>query len=108
MILSCIGFWSLYTFISFSFSTRWGIFSALTLLSCVEKSCSVLNLVAVERDWVRTPQLSSKASLIENLYQVVVIAENDEPGLQSTLQISFRPLVEAQNDRTALRVNFKC
>ncbi len=57
VILSCIGFWGLDTFTRISFSTRWGIFSALTLLSCVEKPCSVLNLVAVERDWVNRTTL---------------------------------------------------
>lgn len=29
------------------------LFSALVLLACVEKLCSVMNLVSVERDWVR-------------------------------------------------------
>jgi iron-regulated transporter 1 len=32
----------------------WGnwIFGALVILACVEKLCSVMNLIAVERDWV--------------------------------------------------------
>ena len=29
-----------------------GLFAAVVLLACVEKLCSVMNLVAVERDWV--------------------------------------------------------
>ena len=53
VIISCIGFWVLITYTSISFPVKCGIFGALTLLSCVEKPCSVLNLVAIERDWVR-------------------------------------------------------
>ena len=33
-------------------SLRQGLFALVILLACVEKVCSVMNLVAVERDWV--------------------------------------------------------
>ena len=29
------------------------VFALLTVLACVEKLCAIMNLVAVERDWVR-------------------------------------------------------
>lgn len=32
-----------------------GQFALVVLLACVEKLCSVMNLVSVERDWVRPP-----------------------------------------------------
>lgn len=65
MILSCVGFYCLATLLSISKSTKQGVFATLVILSCVEKNCSVLNLVSIERDWV------------------VVIAGDHEPSLQS-------------------------
>ena len=53
-MISCIGFWAMNSSTSMSSSARWAVFGGLILLSCVEKPCSVLNLVAVERDWVST------------------------------------------------------
>jgi len=58
-------FWALYRFSWITPTARWALFAALTLLSCVEKPCSVLNLVSIERDWV------------------VVIAGGDEDNLRA-------------------------
>ena len=30
-----------------------GMFALLVVFACVEKLCSIMNLVAVEKDWVR-------------------------------------------------------
>jgi solute carrier family 40 (iron-regulated transporter), member 1 len=32
--------------------SRWSLLSCLAILACVEKLCSVMNLVSIERDWV--------------------------------------------------------
>ena len=52
VILSCLCFWALST-------TVWDfpgftplLISMLILLACVEKLCSIMNLIAIERDWV--------------------------------------------------------
>ncbi|KIW67523.1 hypothetical protein PV04_06767 [Phialophora macrospora] len=65
VLLSCVGFWALSAFRGLTTWARLAIFSILILLSCVEKPCSVLNLVAIERDWV------------------VEIAQHNERNLQS-------------------------
>ncbi|OCT51963.1 iron-regulated transporter [Cladophialophora carrionii] len=71
VLLSCVGFWALSTFHVIPMWTKPAIISVLVLLSCIEKPCSVLNLVAIERDWV------------------VEIAQHDERSLQS-LNASMR------------------
>ncbi|ETI22095.1 hypothetical protein G647_06166 [Cladophialophora carrionii CBS 160.54] len=71
VLLSCVGFWALSAYHTITVSAKLAIFSVLVLLSCIEKPCSVLNLVAVERDWV------------------VEIAQHDERSLQS-LNASMR------------------
>jgi solute carrier family 40 (iron-regulated transporter), member 1 len=50
--VSCVSFWYLLTDWSIPFTLRSALLSALALLACVEKLCSVMNMVAVERDWV--------------------------------------------------------
>jgi len=59
VVLSCLGFWGMYTYHLLSSKARGAIFAMLVLLSCVEKPVSVLNLVAVERDWVSMLMSSS-------------------------------------------------
>jgi len=49
---SCVGFWLLLMDESMSPNARFAILAALAILACVEKLGSVMNLVAVERDWV--------------------------------------------------------
>ncbi|KPI43466.1 Solute carrier family 40 member 1 [Cyphellophora attinorum] len=52
VVLSCVGFWC--------FSSGWDLWpwqsyallAALSMAACVEKLCSVMNLVSVEKDWV--------------------------------------------------------
>jgi iron-regulated transporter 1 len=51
--LSCAGFWYLATGLSSMWWLQYGLFVLLSLLACMEKLCSIMNLVAVERDWVR-------------------------------------------------------
>ncbi|KAG6915290.1 hypothetical protein DXG01_012268 [Tephrocybe rancida] len=50
--LSCIGFWVLKKDLIASESVRIAVLTALALLACVEKLGSVMNTVAVEKDWV--------------------------------------------------------
>ena len=49
---SCVAFWYLLTDRSITSTLRLMLLSTLALLACVEKLCSVMNMVAVERDWV--------------------------------------------------------
>jgi solute carrier family 40 (iron-regulated transporter), member 1 len=53
VIFSCIGFGSLLLHQFTSNILRYSILSILILLACVEKLCSIMNMIAVERDWVR-------------------------------------------------------
>ena len=53
VVLSCLGFLGLLFRKSMPRAGTWLLFAAVIALSCVEKSSSVLNLVAVERDWVK-------------------------------------------------------
>lgn len=48
---SCVVLWILSLQIT-NAGTTWTLFAALILLACVEKLCSVMNLISVERDWV--------------------------------------------------------
>jgi len=49
---SCGIFWILYEQTELGIKLRTGLFVVNTLLACIEKLCSVMNLVSVERDWV--------------------------------------------------------
>ncbi|KAH0563397.1 hypothetical protein GP486_002031 [Trichoglossum hirsutum] len=51
-VASCLGFLALANNIAVTTLWRYLILVALTLLACVEKLGAVMNLVAVERDWV--------------------------------------------------------
>ena len=64
VILSCLGFWALSTDITGFPILRPLIIALLAVLACVEKLCSIMNLIAIERDWV------------------VIIAENSHYGLE--------------------------
>ncbi|TFY56518.1 hypothetical protein EVG20_g8895 [Dentipellis fragilis] len=52
VVLSCIAFWILSNTTSRASSTAILGTAILAALACVEKPCSVLNLICVERDWV--------------------------------------------------------
>ena len=52
VILSCLGFWALFTNITGFPSLRLLLMALLAVLACVEKLCSIMNLIAIERDWV--------------------------------------------------------
>ena len=64
VILSCLGFWALSTNVLEFPGLRPSLIAILALLACVEKLCSIMNLIAIERDWV------------------VVVAENSRCGLE--------------------------
>ena len=52
VILSCFGFWALSTDASDLPGFGPSLIAMLVLLACVEKLCSIMNLIAIERDWV--------------------------------------------------------
>lgn len=52
VILSCLGFWALSTGFPGFPSLRPLLIASLAVLTCVEKLCSIMNLIAIERDWV--------------------------------------------------------
>lgn len=64
VILSCLCFSALCTNVSDFPGFRPSLLATLVFLACVEKLCSIMNLIAIERDWV------------------VVIAENSQCGLE--------------------------
>ncbi|KAK4446081.1 Ferroporti-1 [Podospora aff. communis PSN243] len=59
---SCVGFWGMVKMGGMGMKGRWWLLGVVVVLACVEKLGAVVNLVAVERDWV------------------VVITEGDEVG----------------------------
>ena len=64
VILSCHGFWALSVDVWNFPGFRPSLIAILALLACAEKLCSIMNLIAIERDWV------------------VVVAENSQCGLE--------------------------
>ena len=52
VVASCALFWALVHFDSLEGLVQYGLLAPLSLLACIEKLASVLNLVSVERDWV--------------------------------------------------------
>ena len=63
VILSCLGFWVL-SIDDLNFSgLRPSLIAILALLACVEKLCSIMNLIAIERDWVVVVAESSQCGL---------------------------------------------
>ena len=64
VVLSSLGFWALSTGILDFPGFETLLMAVLVILACVEKLCSIMNTIAIERDWV------------------VVIAENSRSGLE--------------------------
>lgn len=52
VILSCLGFWALSTNALDFPGFRPSLICMLVLLACVEKISSIMNIIAIERDWV--------------------------------------------------------
>ena len=52
VILSCLGFWAFSTDIRDVLGFKILLIAILVLLACVEKLCSIMNTIAVERDWI--------------------------------------------------------
>lgn len=50
--VSCGIFWILYKRSELGSKLKMSLFVVLVLLACIEKLCSIMNLVSVERDWV--------------------------------------------------------
>lgn len=63
VILSCLGFWALSTNILDFAGFRPLLIAMLVLLACVEKLCSIMNNIAIERDWVVVVAESSQCGL---------------------------------------------
>lgn len=63
VVLSCLGFGALSTG-SLGFpGVRMFLMAVLVLLACVEKLCSIMNVIAIERDWVVVVSTSSQCGL---------------------------------------------
>lgn len=52
VIISCLGFWALSTDIRDVRGFKFFLITMLVFLACAEKLCSVINIIAVERDWI--------------------------------------------------------
>ena len=50
--VSCILLWLLVRFNRSSVTTKYALLAAVAILACIEKLCSIMNLISVERDWV--------------------------------------------------------
>lgn len=51
-VVSCLGFWVLAVDVAVAAPFATAVQATLVLLACVEKLCSIMNMVAIERDWV--------------------------------------------------------
>jgi solute carrier family 40 (iron-regulated transporter), member 1 len=58
--ISCGLFWTLAEGDGLSEGSRSGLFAITVFFACIEKVCSVMNLVSVERDWVRLNNVNSE------------------------------------------------
>lgn len=62
-----------------------GLLTMLAILACVEKLCAIMNLVSVERDWVRWSFTCASDWWLSSLEQIVVITGRNEKSLRSTI-----------------------
>lgn len=63
VILSCLGFWALSMEIRDVLGFRVLLIAMLAFLACVEKLCSIMNTIAVERDWIMVIAETSQCRL---------------------------------------------
>ena len=92
----------------------------LCFLACVEKLCSIMNLVSVEKDWVGNPtRVMDYERTTDDVGQVVVVAENDQEALR-TINAQMRridllcklfgplfiALIDGYSTKVAIIVNF--
>lgn len=63
VIVSCLGFWALSTYILDFPGFKLLLLAMLALLACVEKLCSIMNTIAIERDWIVVVAESSQCGL---------------------------------------------
>lgn len=54
--MSCIIFYILAIGLPLGRGGKTGMLVLLSFLACIEKLCSIMNLVSVEKDWVSSPQ----------------------------------------------------
>ena len=54
VVASCAGFWFLLLHKPSTSVVLYAIMGMLFLLACAEKLCSIMNMVSIERDWVRS------------------------------------------------------
>lgn len=73
------------------------IFAVLVFLAVVEKLCSTMNMISVERDWVRTPRrlymwcVDTAINHMLTLSQVVVITDGKEAIRRGKYPCRFEP-----------------
>ena len=101
VIISCPGFWALGLISIPSGAPSAFVFGSLAILACVEKLCSIINLISIERDWVVVVSENSQISLevlnsqmrrIDLICKVLgplVIAVVDAKSLQLAIEVIF-------------------
>ena len=99
VISSCLGLWLLSFVSSPKTAASLVLFGIMTILACVEKLCSIMNLIAIERDWVVVVAKSSncglevlnsqmrRIDLICKLLGPLVIALVDAQSLRLTVSV---------------------
>lgn len=66
---------------------KYGLVAVLVAMACVEKLCAIMNLVAIEKDWVSivaciVAMRMRWVSVVTDEAQVVVVAKNDAQALR--------------------------
>ncbi|PTB72892.1 hypothetical protein M440DRAFT_1384275 [Trichoderma longibrachiatum ATCC 18648] len=98
---SCAIFYTLAADVPISSGVRAGLLAVVTVFACVEKLCSILNMVSVEKDWVVVVSHSNAEALR---------ALNAQMRRIDLLCKLFGPLfiatMDGQSSRVAILVNF--
>ncbi|KAH0495728.1 hypothetical protein TgHK011_009259 [Trichoderma gracile] len=98
---SCAIFYALAAEVQLDSGVRAGLLAVVTVLACVEKLCSILNMVSVEKDWVVVVSQRDPAALR---------AMNAQMRRIDLLCKLFGPLfiatMDAQSSKMAIIVNF--
>ena len=63
MAASCVVFYALALHLPLGHGGDIGMLALLCFLACVEKLCSIMNMVSVEKDWVRDPILTMRRAI---------------------------------------------
>ncbi|KAF4461960.1 iron transporter [Fusarium albosuccineum] len=81
---SCAIFYVLAVNIPLNYSQRMGMLALVSIFACIEKLCSIMNLVSVEKDWVFFLYCLlriCRVVLMRSVVQVVVITDKDPEAL---------------------------